>query len=370
MLNFSNPKYSHRPDYVFLICVAILVIFGLIMLSSASSDLGKLKYNDTYYYLKHQITYGLTLGIIGFLITSFLYYRNLQKIAFLLLAFNIILLVLVFTPLGTPHNKGASRWIEIGPISLQPAELLKISFIIYLAAWLSNVKKKRQNFYEGFLPFLTILCLIAFLVFFQPATTTFIIVMLSAIIIYFLSGVKLSYMAGIIILAIMGISLLIYLTTYRYERIMSYFDKEAKTQTIGYQLEKSLIAIGSGGAYGRGFGKSTAKYTHLPEAIGDSIFAIIAEELGFIGSMFTILIFTVLTSRGFQIAKKSGDRFGYLTAFGLTSIIAIQAFTHIASVSGIIPITGMPLPFISYGGTSLAVFLTMTGIIANISKYT
>ena len=151
MLNFSNPKYSHRPDYVFLICVAILVIFGLIILSSASSDLGKLKYNDTYYYLKHQITYGLTLGIIGFLITSFLYYRNLQKIAFLLLAFNIILLVLVFTPLGTPHNKGASRWIEIGPISLQPAEFLKISFIIYLAAWLSNVKKKRQNFYEGFL---------------------------------------------------------------------------------------------------------------------------------------------------------------------------------------------------------------------------
>src|SRR3989344_9532804 len=136
MFNFYKPKSSHGPDYVFLICVAILVIFGLIILSSASSDLGKLKYNDTYYYLKHQIAFGLTLGIIGFLITSFLYYKNLQKIAFLLLALNIILLVLVFTPLGTPLNKGASRWIELGPISFQPAELLKISFIVYLAAWL------------------------------------------------------------------------------------------------------------------------------------------------------------------------------------------------------------------------------------------
>ncbi len=194
--------------------------------------------------------------------------------------------------------------------------------------------------------------------------------MLSAIIIYFLSGVKLSYIAGIIILAILGISLLIYITPYRYERIMSYLNKEEKTQTIGFQLEKSLIAIGSGGAYGIGFGKSTAKYTHLPEAIGDSIFAIIAEELGFIGSIFTISIFTVLISRGFQIAKKSNDRFGYLTVFGLTSIIAIQAFIHIGSTSGLIPLTGVPLPFISYGGTSLAVFLTMVGIIANISKYT
>lgn len=370
MFNFSKPKYSHRPDYVFLICVAILVIFGLIMLSSASSDLGKLKFNDTYYYLKHQIIYGLTFGIIGFLITSFLYYKNFQKMAVLLLVFNVILLILVFTPLGTPHNKGSSRWIEIGSISLQPAELLKISFIIYLAAWLSNAKKKRQNFYEGFLPFLAILCLIAFLVFFQPATTTFIIVMLSAIIIYFLSGVKLSHIAGIIILAILGVSLLIYLTPYRYKRVMSYFNKEASLQTSGYQLNKSLIAIGSGGNFGIGFGKSTNKYMHLPEAIGDSIFAIIAEELGFAGSIFTILIFTVLISRGFQISRKSSDRFGYLTAFGLTSVIAIQVFVHIASISGLIPLTGVSLPFISYGGTSLAVFLTMTGIIANISRYT
>lgn len=370
MFNLSKPKYSHRPDYIFLICVAILVVFGLIMLSSASSDLGKIKFNDTYYYLKHQIIYGLIFGIIGFSITSLLYYKNLQKIAILLLALNIILLILVFTPIGTQYDKGASRWLELGPISVQPAELLKISFIVYLAAWLSNAQKRRQNFYEGFLPFLAILGLIAFLVFFQPATTTFIIVMLSAIIIYFLSGVKLSYIAGIIILAILGISLLIYLTPYRYERIMGYFNKEAVSQTIGYQLEKSLIAIGSGGIFGIGFGKSTDKYTHIPEAIGDSIFAIIAEELGFAGSIFTILIFTVLISRGFQIARKSNDRFGYLAAFGLTSVIAIQAFVHIASISGLIPLTGVPLPFISYGGTSLAVFLTMTGIIGNISKYT
>lgn len=371
MFNLLKPKSSHRPDYVFLICAAALVIFGLIMLSSASSDLGKIKFNDTYYYLKHQIIYGLTFGIIGFLAANFLYYKYLQKIAVLLLIINTILLILVFTPLGTLHNKGASRWLEFSPISFQPAELLKISFIVYLAAWLNNVRKKRQqNFYEGFLPFLAVSSLIAFLVFMQPATTTVIIVMLSGIIIYFLSGVRLSYIAGIIILGIIAISLLIYMSPYRYERIMGYFNKGSAFQTINYQSEKSLIAIGSGGVFGIGFGKSTDKYTHLPEAIGDSIFAIIGQELGFVGSMFTILIFSILISRGFQIARKSSDRFGYLMAFGFTSIIAIQAFVHIGSISGLIPLTGVPLPFISYGGTSLAVFLTMTGIIGNISKYT
>lgn len=369
MFNLSTPKSSHRPDYIFLICVAILVVFGLLMLSSASSDLGKIKFNDTYYYLRHQITYGLIIGIIGFLITNFLYYKNLQKIAALLLALNILLLLLVFTPLGTLHGKGASRWLEIGPISFQPAELLKISFILYLAAWLSNIKRKRQNFYEGFLPFLALSSLIALLVFMQPATTTFIIVMLSGIIVYFLSGVRLSYIAGIIILGIVGLALLIYFSPYRYERIMNYFNKETALETSGYQLNKSLIAIGSGGFFGIGFGQSAAKYTHLPEAIGDSIFAIIAEELGFIGSIFTVLIFSVLISRGFRIARKSSDRFGYLTVFGLTSVIAIQAFIHISSISGLMPLTGVTLPFISYGGTSLAVFLTMAGIIGNISKY-
>jgi cell division protein FtsW len=151
---------------------------------------------------------------------------------------------------------------------------------------------------------------------------------------------------------------------------MGYFNKGSASQTINYQSEKALIAIGSGGAFGIGFGKSTDKYTHLPEAIGDSIFAIIGQELGFAGSLFTILIFSILIARGFQIARKTSERFGYLMAFGFTSIIAIQAFVHISSISGLIPLTGVPLPFISYGGTSLAVFLTMTGIIGNISRYT
>ena len=364
---FKIFKKTSHPDYIFLSCVILLTIFGLVILSSASSDLGKIKFNDTYFYLKHQIFFGLSLGVAGFLFAYYFHYKNLKKIAVPLLIINIIFLILVFTSLGTSH-KGSSRWLNFGPISFQPAELLKISFIVYLSAWLSNRAAKRQSsFLGGFLPFLIISGFVAFLVFKQPATTTIAIILSAAFIIYFLSGVKMLYIAGVAFIGILAITSIIYLTPYRYQRIMTYLSEE-KHQTTGYQLTQSLTAIGGGGLLGRGFGKSTIKYKYLPESIGDSIFAVIAEELGFIGSLFLLATFIVLFIRGFSIAKYSSNQFAKLTAIGLTSVIALQVFVHIAANSGIIPLTGVPLPFVSYGGTSLAVFLTMTGIIANISK--
>ncbi len=292
-----------------------------------------------------------------------------------LLLISIFLLVLVFTPLGFVHA-GANRWLNFGPFSVQPAEFLKFTFIIYLSAWLSSKSGKglnrQKNFLTGYLPFLIISGLIAFLIFIQPSTTTVLIIMAAGFLVYFASGARLSFILGTIFLGLMALVLIISITPYRLERIDTYFKtffqpELVDSQAQGYQLNKSLMAIGSGGLTGVGFGKSTTKFKYLPEPIGDSIFAVIAEELGFIGSVFLIGTFLLLFIKGIIIAKNSRDQFAVLTTIGFILIITIQAFIHIAANSGLLPFTGVTLPFISYGGTSLAVFLTMAGIIVNIS---
>lgn len=373
----SIAKKGGRPDYVFISCVVLLVVFGLMMLSSASSDLGKIKFNDTYYYLKHQLLYGLSLGLAGFLTASFIHYRFWQKLALPLLLISVFALILVFTPLGLSHS-GANRWLNLGPFSVQPAEFLKFSFIIYLSAWLSSKKGgvgRQKSFLTGYLPFLIISGLVAFLIIKQPATTTVAIIMVAGLIVYFVSGARMFFVFGTIFLGLLGLALIVTTSSYRFERIETYvktlFNSETvDSQSQGYHLEQALTAIGSGELTGIGFGKSTAKFKYLPEPIGDSIFAVIAEELGFIGAVILIAAFMILFIRGIIIAKKSRDQFAVLTTVGFISIIVIQTFIHIAANSGALPLTGVPLPFISYGGTSLAIFLTMTGVIVNISRYT
>lgn len=363
---------GRSPDYIFILCVILLTVFGLVMLSSASSDLGKQKFNDTFYYLKHQLIYGLAFGIAGFLITSYFYYRKLERMALFLLILNIMALIMVFTPLGFSHSN-AARWLNLGFFSFQPAEFLKFTFIIYLAAWLSNKKNNRQtSFFGGLLPFLIVCGTVAFLVFEQPATTTVLIVLASALLIYFISGARLSFIVGTMFFGVLVLAALIFIQpdSYRYKRVMNFFNQEnADIQVEGFHRNQALMAIGSGGFWGVGLGQSTTKFKHLPEPIGDSIFAVIAEELGFAGALTLIVVFAAFSARGFFIAKNSQDRFAKLTAVGLTSVIAIQVFVHIAAISGLTPLTGVPLPFISYGGTALAIFLTMSGVIVNISKY-
>ncbi len=371
-------KAGHNPDYIFISCIALLVIFGLFMLSSASSDLGKIKFNDTYYYLKHQLLYGLSTGMVGFLFASLIHYRFWQKLAIPLLLIGLLLLVLVFTPLGFSHA-GANRWLNLGALSVQPAEILKFSFIIYLAAWLSPSLKKsshrQTNILSGYLPFLIISGLVAFLILIQPSTTTVVVLMASGLLVYFASGARLSFVLGTIFLGLMALILIVSVSPYRLERVETYmktfFGSEAvDSQAQGYHINQALIAIGSGGLWGVGFGQSTTKFKYLPEPISDSMFAVIAEELGFVGAVFLSGIFVLLFIRGIIIAKNSRDQFAKLATVGFISIITIQTFIHIAAISGILPLTGVPLPFISYGGTALAVFLTMSGVIVNISKYT
>lgn len=362
-------KRGGTPDYFFFAVVIVLTIFGLAMLASASSNLGKTVHNDTYYYLKHQLLFGLTLGLGGFLVGYFVNYQFWKKISFILLLLSLVALVLVFTPLGS-EVRNTSRWLYLGPFSIQPAELMKLTFLIYLAAWLSNPKLKRAtDFQAGLLPFLIISGIIAGLLILQPATSTVAILLAGALAVYFMSGAPVKYIAIILGGAALVFASVIYITPYRMARITSFLNQSADTQGKNYQLNQALIAIGSGGATGVGYGRSVTKTGSLPTPTDDSIFAVVAEELGFVGAGSLIALFAMYAFRLFWIAKNTADRFGKLLLIGFGTVIALQAFVNMASISGLIPLTGVPLPFVSYGGTALAVFLTMSGISLNVSKF-
>lgn len=360
---------GHNPDYLILAIVAILTIFGLVMLASASFELGKIKFNDTYYYIKHQVLYGLLIGLAGFFIAFKLNYRVYQKIAFVLLLLSLGVLMLVFTDLGYVAG-GAGRWLKVGPITFQPAEILKISFILYLAAWLSNVKHNRAgNFFEGFVPFLIIIGLVAGLLIMQPATSTVVILIGAGLAVYFMSGAHVRYVALMLLLGVVALGLIVYATPYRRERVLTFLNRGADSADKGYHYQEALTTLGSGGLFGIGYGKSPAKVSRLPASINDSIFAVIGSELGFIGAGSLAVLFGFLTVRMLWLAKNMREQFGRLVLIGFAVIIGMQALINMAAISGVLPLTGVPLPFISYGGTALAVFLTMSGISLNISKF-
>ncbi len=367
LLNRLRGRAAHGPDYFLLAAFLLLTAFGLVMLSSASSDLGKIKFGDTYYYLRHQIQFGLALGLLGFYLGSVISYRWYEKISFFLLLASVGLLVLVFTPLGFSVG-GAARWIQAGPVTIQPAELVKLTYLLYLAAWLSNKAANRgRGFLEGFLPFAAISGLIALLLAMQPATSTAAVIIFSGLIVYWAGGAKYRYLGLFALAGLVGLAALVAVTPYRLERVKS-FISGGDAQGSRYHIEQALITIGSGGLFGVGYGQSTSKYNYLPEPIGDSIFAVIAEEFGFVGASTLIAVFLAIVARCFMMARKMAEPFGRLLLVGFASVIGIQAFVHIAAISGLIPLTGVPLPFISYGSTALVAFLTMAGIIVNITK--
>ena len=348
--------------------LCILLVFGLAMLASASSDLGKQLFNNSYYYLEHQLVFGLGIGIVGFLVGYFVPYYKFKNVAFVLLLISMAALIMVFTPLGTAAS-GSTRWLRFGPLSFQPAELMKLTYVLYLAAWLSNSKKRTTDFQTGLLPFAIISGIIAVLLVMQPATSTVAILIGTGLIVYFVSGAPVKYILGIIGVAVAAVVLLIFITPYRMARITGFLHPTQNLQGQNYQVNQSLIAIGSGGLWGVGYGQSATKDSYLPTPIDDSIFAVVAEELGFIGAGCLVALFAIVTFRMFWLAKHAGDPFGRLILIGFGTVIALQAFVNMASISGIIPLTGVPLPFVSYGGTALAVFITMSGVALNVTRY-
>ncbi|MFH1460805.1 MAG: putative lipid II flippase FtsW [Patescibacteria group bacterium] len=361
---------AHLPDYPLIFIVSFLVVFGLVILSSASVVLSHDSFGESYYFLKRQLILGLPLGIACFLICQRIDYHRWQKLAFPLLIFSLILLILVFIPSIGYSHAGARRWINLGIGSLQPFEFVKITLILYLAALLSKKGEKKEVIKKSLMPMAITAGIIMLLVFFQPNMSALGFVVLLVGFLYFLAGLNLSYLIGFGLLALIGLWGLIKVAPYRANRLTVFLHPEIDPQGMGYQINQALLAIGSGGLFGLGLTHSIQKWKYLPEAISDSIFAIIAEELGLIGAGFLVILFVILAWRGLKIAKNAPDKFGFLLAGGITGWIFFQAFINMAAISGMIPLTGMPLPFISYGSSALVSSLIGMGILVNISKYT
>lgn len=356
------------PDYFFIGIVAALTVIGLVMLASASSDLAQERFGDSYYYIQHQIINGLLVGIFGFLIGVFIPLRIWEKYSLYIFLLSLAFLVMVFIPSLGIYTKGAERWLSIGGFSFQPGELLKLTFLIFLSAWVARDKERGKSISRGLIPFIFILGIPVGLLFLQPATTIAVILVIAVLAAYFAAGAKIRYIAVIILLGLVTVGVLISTTGYRMDRITSYLNPESDPLGKTYHISQSLNAIGAGEIFGVGFGNSTTKLKYLPEPIGDSIFAIIGEEFGFVGTMTVVLLFGIFIWRGFFIARRTRDNFSRSLAVGVTTLIGFQAFVNMGAISGLLPLTGVPLPFISYGGTALAVFLTMSGILVNISR--
>ncbi len=362
----------HKPDYVFIGLVGAIIVFGLIMLSSASSAVAYEKFGDNYWYVKHQIIFGLLPGLAAFFVIAGTDYRKLKKYALPFLAASIVLLLLVFIPgLGAGYGR-AKSWINIGGMSLQPAEIVKLTFLIYLAAWLGPKRGGRdmRDTASSFIPFIAAFGIIVILMVLQPDIGTLSVIAVISLVVYFSAGAPLLHLSWISGAGALLFFLLIKIAPYRAARLMTFLHPELDPQGIGYHINQALLAIGSGGFFGLGLGLSRQKFQYLPEVAGDSIFAIIAEELGFILVVGLVVAFIFLAIRGFKIAQGAPDGFGRLLATGITSWIVFQALINIGAMVGILPLTGIPLPLISYGGTALTMCLAASGIMANISKHT
>ena len=302
-------------------------------------------------------------------ICSKINYKFWRKYSFILFLGSILLTAAVFVPsLGWSHG-GAERWIALGPVSFQPVEFLKFGFVIYFAAWLSWVKGRVQDFKFGILPFGIMLAVIAVILLKQPDTKSFILITVTGISMLFVSGVPIKYILGIGAGLALALATLVYFTPYLQERVKTFMNPSQDAHGSSYQIQQSFIALGSGGVFGWGFGQSVQKFSYLPEPQGDSIFAVLGEELGFAGALSTIVLYTLFLLRGFRIGGRAPDYFSGLLVYGIVILITVQSFMHIASVTGVFPLTGVPLVFMSQGGTSLMVYLAAVGVVLNVSKF-
>ena len=360
---------EHEPDKIIIIVVGAILIFGLIMLSSASSVVAYIKFSDSYYYFKHQL-FGLSLGLIAFWFFSRVDYHLWKRYAFWFLIFSVTLLLLVFIPGLSAHYGKARSWISIFGFSLQPSEFVKLSFLLYLAAWLERRGKRLEDFSQGIGPFVFVLGIIALLMVLQPDIGTLSIIATTSVMVYFVAGGKIRHVIGIILFGVFGFVTLVYFTPYQMDRFKCLMDPNYSSQDVCYQINQSLIAIGSGGILGRGFGASRQKFFYLPEVYSDSIFVIISEETGLIFSVALVLLFLILFYRGAMVAKRAPDGFGQILAIGIVSWFIIQVIFNIGGMVNILPMTGVPLPFISYGGSAILASLAAVGILVNISKQT
>ncbi|HHX58701.1 MAG TPA: putative lipid II flippase FtsW [Candidatus Moranbacteria bacterium] len=364
-------KETGKIDFSLLIATLALLAFGLTMIALTGAVLSKTRFGDEYHLFRRHFLFGVIPGIIVMFLALKIHYRFWKRNALILFGLAVGLLVLVLIPqLWGMEIKGARSWIDLGWASFQPVEFAKLALIIYLAAWMEGRKKQLASFQEGFLPFSIFVGIMAVLIIAQPDIGSLGVITMIALVMYFLAGAPLKYIFLLIVSGVSSLLILINTSTYRKERLLSFLDSGADVQGSGYQINQALIAIGSGGIFGLGLGQSRQKFNYLPEPIGDSIYAIVGEELGMIGAVIIVIFYLFFALRGYRIAKQAPDKFASLTAAGITTWIVLQAFVNIMAILGLIPLTGITLPLISYGSTSLLLTLFSIGILLNISRYT
>lgn len=367
----ASVKLLDRNSYDFILFITVigLVLFGVVMVFSSSYYDALDKKGDAFYYLKKDIMWA-AVGFVFLIIASIFPYRAYRKMSVVIVGISLVLLVMVFTPLGLELNYSV-RWIKLGPITLMPGEIAKLAVIIFVSSFLSKDPIRIKSFKNGVAPMMGLLIVFAGLIALQPNLSTAITVAVIIIGIMFVAGLNFFYIAGLIASGVIGLFLLMTSNpgSYWLKRITTFLDPFADPKGDGWQVIQSLLALGSGGLFGVGLGKSIQKTLYLPEPQNDFIFAIVGEELGFIGCMLLILAFIVLIWRGTHIALTAPDLFGTLLASGITIMVAVQVVLNIAVVTSSMPPTGVSLPFISWGGNSLVLFMLAMGILLNISKH-
>ena len=359
---------KNKINFQLLGIIFCLLVFGLAALYSASTVESLNSFGNTTHYIIHQLIYGVGIGLIVMLALSKIDYHRWQKLLPLIIFVALALLAMVKAP-GFGFSAGcATRWIHVGPLFFQPSELAKLAIVLYLAAWAAKTKGGNQSFVFGVLPSLIIVGLFSLLILWQPDFGTMVILIAISATMLFTSGMSLKHFTILGLISIVALIGLIKFEPYRYDRLVSFLNPGIDPQGSSYQINQALLSIGAGGSGGYGYGLSRQKYNYLPEPMGDSIFAVTAEELGFFRVLVLLGLFLLFFFKGLKIAKNAPDIFGKMAALGLTVWVTFQALVNIGAMAGIFPLTGVPLPFFSFGSSSMLMLLADLGILLNISR--
>ena len=361
-----NHKKKHRFNFALFFIMIALLFVGSVFVYSASFYSANITYGDKFFFLKKQI-FGIVVGLFCYIIFYFFDYKKLEKLKWLIVIVPYLLLGLVFVPGIGFSNYGATRWINLGFITFQPSELAKISFIIFAASVLSGSSEKVKSF-KGLIPVLVVGVIYCALIILEPNMSITICMAMLMVVMLFIGGAKFKHFLILALPAVALGVLLVLVEPYRLKRLVAFIDPFASSKGEGFQLVQSLLGIALGGMFGVGVFRSRQKYLFLPFSESDFILSIIAEEIGFVGVSFLIMLFVFLVLVIFKIARNAPDKFGFLLSVGIGSIIIIQCLLNIAVVTGLVPPTGLPLPFISAGSTSIMIFMSMLGIVQNIHK--
>jgi cell division protein FtsW len=356
-----------RPDVWLFAVVVALLSAGVVMVYSASTIVAAERFGDPYLFLKKQLLWGC-LGAVGLLVALRVDYHRLERLHWIGLAAAGVLLVAVLVPPFAQPINGTHRWLRLGPVSFQPAEVAKLALVLHLAAFLARHRERLSEFRAGVMPPLAVAGLLAALVLAQPDLGTCLTLVAVTFALLFLAGGRLRHLGIVVLAALPVVAVAIWLAPYRLRRIMTFLDPWSDPRDGGFQIIQSWLALGSGGLVGRGIGESRQKLFYLPEAHTDFIFAILGEELGFLGAVVIVGLFAIFVWRGLRVGLHAPDEFGAFLALGITVLIATQAVANLGVVTGLLPTKGLPLPFISFGGSALLATMLGTGVLLNVSQ--